>query len=189
MKDTTYSQNKMAEPKPKIEMKRPGMPESTKHQEKIIRILSTDIEGGMKVYPGLTKIKGISWSFSNAICNTLNIDKRKKLVALTEDEIKKITEFAKNPKLPQFMLNRKKDFETGEDKHLIGVEMEMRKDFDIKRMKKIKSYKGIRHMAGQPVRGQRTKAHFRTKKSKGVGIKKKAKPAEESTKLTGAQLK
>lgn len=165
------------------------MPEAEKHHEKIIRILATDIEGGMKVYPALTKVKGISWSFANAICNKLNIDKRKKISALTEDEVKRITEFAKNPTLPMFILNRKKDFETGNDRHLIGVELDMRKDFDIKRMKKIKSYKGIRHMAGQPVRGQRTKAHFRTKKTKGVGIKKKAKPAEESTKLSGAQLK
>lgn len=177
------------EEKPKQQMKRPGMPQEEKHYEKIIRILSTDIEGGMKVYPGLTKIKGISWSFSNAICNKLSIDKRKKISALTEEEIKKITEFAKNPKLPQFIFNRKRDFETGEDRHLIGVEMEMRKDFDIKRMKKIKSYKGIRHMSGQPVRGQRTKAHFRTKKTKGVGIKKKVKTGEETTKLSGAQLK
>ena len=36
-------------------------------EEKIVRILSKDLSGGMKVYPGLTKIKGISWSFSNAL--------------------------------------------------------------------------------------------------------------------------
>jgi small subunit ribosomal protein S13 len=45
-------------------------------------------------------------------------------------------------------------------------------------MKKMRSYKGIRHMQGQPVRGQRTKSHFR--KNRTVGVKKgadKSKPA------------
>jgi len=32
-----------------------------KNEEKLIRIMSKDIEGKMKIYPGLTKIKGISW--------------------------------------------------------------------------------------------------------------------------------
>lgn len=157
----------------KTQAKRP-MP-VIENQEKIIRIMSTDIEGGMSVYAGLTKIKGISWSYSNAICNKLNIDKRKKISALTEEEIKKLSEFARNPKMPAYLLNRKRDYETGENRHLIGTDLDLRKDLDVKRMKKIKSYRGLRHMAGQPVRGQRTQSHFRTKKSKSVGIKKKAK--------------
>jgi ribosomal protein S13 len=33
-------------------------------------------------------------------------------------------------------------------------------------MKKIKCYKGVRHMLGQPVRGQRTRSHFRANKGK-----------------------
>ena len=50
----------------------------------------------------------------------------------------------------------------------------MKREFDIKRMKKIKSYKGARHSAGQPVRGQRTRSHFRSR-GKAVGVTKKAK--------------
>ena len=34
------------------------------YKERVIRILAKDIEGGMKVYPGLTKIKGVSWGLS-----------------------------------------------------------------------------------------------------------------------------
>ncbi|MBI5803565.1 30S ribosomal protein S13 [Candidatus Pacearchaeota archaeon] len=158
------------------------------NMEKIVRIMSTDIEGGMKVYPGLTKIKGVSWSYSNAICKILNFNKSKKISELSEEEIKKISESIKNPKVPEFLFNRKRDYETGLSRHLTTTDLEFRKDFDIKRMKKIKSYKGLRHSLGQPVRGQRTKAHFRTKKTKGVGIKKKVK-TEETTKLSGAQLK
>ena len=36
-----------------------------KAEDRIVRILSEDIEGKMSVYAGLTKIKGISWGFSN----------------------------------------------------------------------------------------------------------------------------
>ncbi|MBI2057156.1 30S ribosomal protein S13 [Candidatus Pacearchaeota archaeon] len=129
---------------------------------RIIRIMQKDIEGRMKLYPGLTKIKGISWSLSNAVCKKLGFDKNRKIESLSESEIKKLEEF-----------NRQKDFETGEDGHLIGSNLELRKEFDIKRMKKIKSYKGYRHVAGLPVRGQRTRAHFRKNRSRGAGIKKK----------------
>jgi small subunit ribosomal protein S13 len=47
----------------------------------------------------------------------------------------------------------------------------MVKEFDIKRMKQIKSYKGMRHSLKQPVRGQRTRSHFRTT-GVAVGVKK-----------------
>lgn len=146
-----------------------------KREERLVRILSRDIEGKMKIYPGLTKIKGISWAMSNAICHVLGIDKNRKIGSLTDEEIKKISEFVKNPKVPIFLVNRRFDFESGTDKHLIGTDLELRRDFDIKRLKGIKSYRGLRHQLGQPTRGQRTQSHFRKNKSKGVGIKKKIK--------------
>ena len=143
--------------------------------ERMVRILSRDIEGGMKIYPGLTKIKGVSWTLANAVCKKLNIDKNKKIGSLTDEEIKKISEFIKNPKVPEYILNRRKDFETGENKHLVGSDLELQTEFDVKRLKKIKSYRGFRHMAGLPSRGQRTKSNFRKNKRKGAGIKKKNK--------------
>lgn len=146
-----------------------------KEEERLVRILSHDISGKMKLYPGLTKIKGISWSMSNAVCKILNLDKNKKVGALTESEIKKISEFIKNPKVPVFLVNRRFDFETGENRHLVGSDLDLRRDFDIKRLKKIKSYRGARHATGQPSRGQRTRSHFRTNRKKGVGINKKKK--------------
>jgi small subunit ribosomal protein S13 len=48
----------------------------------------------------------------------------------------------------------------------------MKRDFDIKRLREIKSYRGIRHALKQPSRGQRTRSHFRSKK-KAMGVKKK----------------
>ena len=137
--------------------------------EMLIRILATDITGSKSVYAGLTRIKGISWAISNAACRILGIPRAKKIKDLNEAEIETISKFIANPKLPEFMLNRRKDLETGKTEHLIGTDLDMRREFDIKRMKKMRSYKGVRHSAGQPVRGQRTKSHFR-KAGKAVGV-------------------
>jgi small subunit ribosomal protein S13 len=155
--------------------KNPRMPQQEKHEERMVRILSKDIEGKMGIYAGLTKIKGVSWGLSNLVCKKLKIDKKKKIGSLTEKEIEMISEFIKKPQMPKYMMNRQNDFETGENEHLTGTDLDLKKEFDIKRLKKIKSYKGYRHTMGQPVRGQRTKSHFRTnrKKSSGVKVKKK----------------
>lgn len=147
--------------------------EDRKADERIVRILSEDIEGRMTLYSGLAKIKGISWSFSNAICKKLKMDKKKKIGSLKDEEIKVIIDFIKNPQVPKHVLNRRKDFDTGEDIHLTGTDLDFRKEFDIKRLKKIKSYRGIRHSAGLPLRGQRTRSNFRRNRAKGSGIKKK----------------
>ncbi|MEK6917478.1 MAG: 30S ribosomal protein S13 [Nanoarchaeota archaeon] len=147
--------------------------QTPKDEGRVVRILSKDIEGKMKMYVGLTKIKGISWSLSNAICRKLGIDKNRKIGSLSDEEIKKVSEFVKNPDLPKQMFNRQKDFESGENKHLVGSDFDLRRDFDIKRLKQIKSYRGARHTSKLPVRGQRTKGHFRSNRKKGSGIKKK----------------
>ncbi|MBI2043133.1 30S ribosomal protein S13 [Candidatus Pacearchaeota archaeon] len=150
-------------------------PVEEKREERIVRILSRDIEGKMKLYVGLTKIKGVSWSMSNAVCKILNLDKNRTIGSLTEEEIKKVSDFLKNPKVPVFLVNRRFDFDTGENRHLIGTDLDLRRDFDIKRLKSIRSYRGLRHQLGQPTRGQRTQSHFRKNKLKSVGLKKKAK--------------
>lgn len=151
-----------------------------KYEEKIVRILSQDIEGKMKIYPSLAKLKGVSWSLSNAICKMLNIDKNRKIGSLTNEEVSKISDFIKKIQPPGYLANRKRDPETGADRHLVGVGLELQKEFDIKRLKKIKSYRGYRHAAGLPTRGQRTKGHFRKNKGKG-GVKKKVRKNEKKT--------
>lgn len=149
---------------------------------KLVRILQKDIRGDMTTMRGLCQIKGISWAFSNAVCNLLKLDRKKKIQDLSHEEIQKIEEFIKNPQgVPLFMKNRRKDRDDGQDKHIYGADLDLQTDFDIKRMKKIKSYKGVRHTLGQPVRGQRTKSHFRrNKKKSGMSSKndgaKKPKP-------------
>jgi small subunit ribosomal protein S13 len=150
-------------------------PQQNVEYVKLIRIASKDIPGNMKIYPGLTRIKGVSWAISNAVCIALRLDKNKKIINLAESEIKNIEDFLKNPKLPAFIVNRRNDFESGMDKHLTGTNLDLQKDFDIKRLKKIRSYRGLRHVSGQPLRGQRTRAHFRLNRRKSTGVKKKVK--------------
>ena len=142
----------------------------------IVRIVQTDIPGHKKVLVGLTYIKGISWAISNAMCKILKLDTNKIVSELDDNEKNKIIEFLKNPKLPSFLYNRRRDFESGEDSHLITNDLDMKKEFDIRRLKKIRSYRGLRHAFGHPTRGQRTKSNFRSKgKKKAVGVKSKRK--------------
>lgn len=155
---------------PKEEGRRP-----VEKHEILIRILGTDIPGSRNVYAGLTRVKGISFAFSKAICHILNIDPSKKVQDLSEEEIKIITEFAKNPKVPSFLINRRFDMDDGTDKHLVTNDLDLRKEFDIKRLRKILCYKGVRHNRGLPVRGQRTRSHFRKGgRKKAIGVKTKS---------------
>jgi len=129
----------------------------------------------MKVQPGLAKIKGISWATSKAICKNAEIEKERKIGSLSDAEIAKVEDIAKNAKLPEYLLNRRRDFETGNPTHLVGSDLELKQEFDIKRLKKIKAYRGLRHLLKLPLRGQRTKSNFRRNRKKGSGIKKKVK--------------
>jgi len=175
----------MAEEEKKVDKKSFKKEEKKKPYEKkelkfesLIRILATDIPGNTNLYHGLTKIKGVSWAMSNAICHILKMDKNRKVITLSEQELEKISSFIKNPQVPEWLLNRKKDSVTGVSRHIVTTDLDMQKEFDIRKMKKIKSYKGWRHAIGQPVRGQRTRSHFR-KRGGAVGvIKSKQAPAK-----------
>jgi len=153
------------------------IPESIKKerekQEILVRIMSTDIPGNKNLYVGLTKIKGISFAMSNAVCHILKINKAKKIIDLTKEEIDLISDTIRNINIPEFMKNRRNDFNSGKSRHLTMTDLDLSKEFDIKRLKKIKSYRGIRHSYGLPVRGQRTKSHFRRRgKNRVVGVTK-----------------
>lgn len=149
---------------------------------KIIRILQTDVPGEKNIYAGLTRIKGVSWSISNAICILNKFDKKRKIESLSKDEIGVIENALREHKFPKFLLNRRNDFETGKDGHVFGNDLDLARELDIKRLKKIRSFRGLRHATGQPTRGQSTKAHFRSNRKKGVGIKLKAKPVTTGAK-------
>ena len=141
----------------------------------IVRILGSDIKGERRLGDGLRKVKGLGFVFSGAVCKISNIDINEQVGNLTDEQIKKITDIIKEPLkhgIPVWMLNRRKDRETGEDRHVVTSDLKFENEFDIKNLKKIKVYRGVRHSLGLPVRGQRTKAHFRHGKT--VGVRKKS---------------
>jgi small subunit ribosomal protein S13 len=158
-------------------------PEVKKEYYTLVRIMQTDIPGNKNVLTGLTYLKGVSWSISNAICKILKLNPNKKITELTPKETEEIIKLLEDPvgKFPKFLLNRRNDFETGKDYHVTGAGLDMKKEFDIRRLKKIRSYRGLRHATGQPTRGQSTKSHFRSKgKKRAVGVqKKKPEPAKK----------
>ncbi len=150
----------------------------------LVRILNTDIKGEKNVSYGLRRIKGVGFNFANAICNKIDLDKTKKSGDLTDEEVKKIEDVIKNPSkydFPSWLLNRRKDYVTGEDKHVTVVDLKLENDFDLKRLQKIKSYRGLRLSWGLPVRGQKTKSNFR-KSGRSVGVMKKAVKVQQSQK-------
>lgn len=143
----------------------------------IIRVINTDLDGNKKILDAMRKIKGVSFMFSNMTCKLAGIDPSKKAGNLTDAEVTKLNEVIKEPLkfgAPVWMINRRKDYEDGLDKHITSTDIKFVKDNDIKRMKMIRCYKGTRHMAGLPVRGQSTKSNFRRNKGKGLGVKRKA---------------
>jgi len=143
----------------------------------IIRIANTDLDGNKPIYHALRKIKGLSFMFSGIVCHLANVDKTAKAGNLSENEIEKLDSILREPKkhnIPSWMLNRRKDYETGDDKHLLTGDLKFVKENDIKRLKMIKSYRGYRHAYGLPSRGQKTKSNFRRNKGKVTGVKRKS---------------
>ncbi|NPE27164.1 30S ribosomal protein S13 [Methanococcoides sp. SA1] len=141
----------------------------------LVRVLGKDIRGDVKIGSALTKINGVSWALSNAICKILELDKGKNLQDFSKDELAVIEDFMKDPKIPTFLKNRQKDLDSGDDLHMSGADLKLRHEFDLKRLKKIRSYKGVRHLNNLPVRGQRTKANFRRNRGPSVAAAKKNK--------------
>ena len=144
--------------------------------KKIIRVASTDINASLSLQRALLKIKGISFSFANAIIKNLKFEPNKKLGEFSNEEIKSIENAIKNPQkfgIPIMMLNRRKDPENGENLHLSGNSIITQLRMDIDNLRRIRSYRGIRHERGLPVRGQRTKSSFRKNKVSKVGRKRR----------------
>jgi small subunit ribosomal protein S13 len=158
-------------------------PAATPEIRHLVRIANTDLDGKKSIGFVLADIKGVGIPFAHAACRKAGIDVTKKAGKLTDTEAKRIEEIIKNPVhagIPGWLTNRRRDPETGQDRHLLSGDLQFTTENDIRTMKKIRSYKGVRHMLGQPVRGQRTRSHFRKNKGKVMGVRRSA-AAKSST--------
>ena len=139
---------------------------------------------------GLTQIRGVGYMFANTILNLLKINPNQRIGYLSSEQVKSIESVIKNPSasnFPSWFLNRRKDIETGEDKHLITSDIAFTVRNDIEREKTSGSWRGIRHMFGLKVRGQRTRCTGRKGGAVGVAKGGKIMPAREGEAVEGAE--
>uniref|UniRef100_A0A6G1SQE4 Small ribosomal subunit protein uS13 n=1 Tax=Aceria tosichella TaxID=561515 RepID=A0A6G1SQE4_9ACAR len=147
------------------------VPEKFQH---IHRVLNTNIDGNRKVPFALTAIKGIGRRFAFVCCRKADIDVNKRAGELTEDDFEKITTIMQNPsqyKIPNWFLNRQKDYKDGKYSQLLSTAVDNKLREDLERLKKIRLHRGLRHYWGLRVRGQHTKTTGR--KGRTVGVSKK----------------
>jgi len=140
----------------------------------IIRFAGADIKGTQPVTYALTSVKGIGIKIANAVVEKSGIDPETRMGFLSNADVEKIEDVITNPAaygIPAWLLNRRKDLETGKDIHVLGTDLIVQTKNDIEQMKKMRSWKGFRHSYGLKVRGQRTKTTGR--KGKAIGVKKK----------------
>ncbi|WP_412031446.1 30S ribosomal protein S13 [Metamycoplasma buccale] len=108
------------------------------------RVLNIEIPNNKRVVISLTYIYGIGRSLAKEILTNANVDENKRVKDLTEEELTRIRDEAK--------------------KYTTEGDLRREVNLNIKRLMEIKSYRGIRHRKGLPVRGQSTKKNARTRK-------------------------
>ena len=122
------------------------------------RIVGIDIPRNKKIVFSLCYIHGIGTTTALKICEIAKVDKEKRVQDLSEKQISSIREVISSLE--------------------INVEGELRSfnAINIKRLKDVGAYKGLRHRRGLPANGQRTKTNARTRKGKKrtIGLGKKA---------------
>ncbi len=141
----------------------------------IVRVAGYDLPGEKSAILSLTKVKGVSAMYANAILSVAGLDKKKKIGYYTEEEVKKLEEMIKDPiknGIPTWLLNKRNDPETGENKHLVSNTLDAQLRLEIEALKRMQCYRGVRHMFGLRVRGQRTKSTGRRSSAMGVSRKK-----------------
>lgn len=108
------------------------------------RLEGVDLPKNKRVEIGLTYIYGIGRSRSQEILDATGVDRDTRVKDLTEAEISKLREEL--------------------DNYVVEGELRRQVRADIKRLKDIGSYRGLRHRKGLPVRGQNTQTNARTRK-------------------------
>ena len=137
---------------------------------------------------GLAQIKGVGYMFANSIINSLKINSELRIGNLSNEQVKSIENIIQNPSssnFPSWFLNRRKDIETGEDKHLITSDIDFTVRNDVEREKATGSWRGYRHMFGLKVRGQRTRCTGRKGGAVGVAKGGRVLPAQAGTAAEG----
>ena len=170
----------MAETKEKKEQAKTEEPNTeVKELRGIVRLSGKDLKGEMKLSRALARVKGVGERLAVILAavafKELGVPETTLIGELSEEQLTKLEEILSTPStygVPTYMLNRRKDADTGADLHLIGTDLTFAQKQDIEREKETNSWKGFRHVYGQKVRGQRTRSTGR--KGMSVGVIRKA---------------
>ncbi|NLY78296.1 MAG: 30S ribosomal protein S13 [Tissierellia bacterium] len=119
------------------------------------RIAGVDLPRDKRVEIGLTYIYGIGRSRANEILKKANVNPDTRIKDLTEAEVNAIRSVV--------------------DEYTVEGDLRREIALNIKRLREINCYRGIRHRRGLPVRGQRTKTNARTRKGPRKTVGKKSK--------------
>ena len=115
------------------------------------RISGVTIPNDKQLWVALTYIHGIGQKSSYDILNHAGVEPTTRVKNLTDSEISKIQEVINS-------------------NYVVEGELQRIVSGNIKRLKDIKSYRGIRHAANLPTRGQRTRTNARTRRGKKVTV-------------------
>ncbi len=126
----------------------------------IVRILDTDLDGNRNVVHALCGIKGVGPRVARVLVTSTSVDPNQKMGYLSDEDIDQLKSAITGveKRLPQWMLNRRRDTLTGDDKHIMGADQVLQLREDVNLLRKIRSYRGIRHERGLKARGQRTRS-------------------------------
>lgn len=126
------------------------------------RISGVTIPTEKQVQISLTYVYGIGTTHSKKILESVNVDPTTRVKDLTEGELDAIRgEIDKN--------------------YTVEGDLQRIVTGNIKRLKDVQAYRGVRHKAGLPVRGQRTRTNGRTKRGKRVAVGGTQKKAASKT--------
>ncbi len=140
----------------------------------IVRIASMDLNGERDVVLALADLKGIGVRLAETLTKKLNIDESMRLGDLSEEKIEEIRDYIESEEyegIPNWMLNNRMDPVTGKNMNLVGNDLNVQIQDNVNTLKKIRSYRGIRHETHHKVRGQRTRSNGR--KGLTVGVQRK----------------
>jgi len=111
------------------------------------RIAGVDLPNHKRLEVALTYIYGIGWSRAREICEKTGIPCTKRVGELTPDELNTLRKFI-------------------DENYKVEGDLRREVQLNIKKLKDMGCYRGIRHARGLPVRGQQTRTNARTRKGK-----------------------
>jgi len=122
----------------------------------VARIAGVNIPTNKRVEIALSYIHGIGRTKATEICDKIGLPKERRVQELTDSEVIQIREII-------------------DADHIVEGDLRREVAMNIKRLMDLRSYRGLRHRAGLPVRGQRTSTNARTRKGKPKAIAGKKK--------------